>query len=107
MRRSTPAVDGKVEPPAHRLSAGFEAALKSFFNQCPERGAFLLRDTADLPNQLVGDLCENEASRLYGDPYRQASRMARTSLRRCADAFSTNLAFRLEKSTDLICSTMM
>ena len=33
-RRSTPAVDRKVEPPAHRLSAGFEAALKSFFNQC-------------------------------------------------------------------------
>ena len=34
-------------------------------------------------------------STLCGSPYRQASRMARTSLRWDVDAFSTNLAFRL------------
>ena len=56
MRRPTPAVNRKVERSAHPLPAGFEAALKSFFNQCPERGAFLLYDTADLPDQLVGNL---------------------------------------------------
>ncbi len=43
----------------------------------------------------------------YGAPYRQASRMARASLRTGAGAFSTNRALRLAQSTDLICSTMM
>ena len=42
----------------------------------------------------------------YGVPYRQASRMARASLRTGAGAFSTNRALRLAQSTDLICSTM-
>ncbi len=42
----------------------------------------------------------------YGAPYRQASRMARASLRMGAGAFSTNRALRLAQSTDLICSTM-
>ncbi len=42
----------------------------------------------------------------YGAPYRQASRMARASLRMGAGAFSTKRALRLAQSTDLICSTM-
>ena len=42
----------------------------------------------------------------YGAPYRQASKMARASLRMGAGAFSTKRALRLAQSTDLICSTM-